>query len=445
MSAHKCHSVSRAMLAAGFGIAILAGAEATRAAELPPVLQTSDNLVPQCVTPNRLMAFLQTRNQRLSRRYRDIARAYADIGGRIGVRWDVSFLQMMVETANLTFRRPDGRPGDVAPQHNNFAGLGAIGDGRSGEIFPSMEAGVQAHLEHVLHYAGHSIPQPIAERTRKVQLWRVLENWHRGFERPITYNDLALRWAPHTRAYLDSITQLGRKFQDRFCGGRAALVRSGPRAPMVAKTAWRLEKAPELAVRSSVSAAPKKAPVAWTMLNASRNPPSALGAAPLPALPVAAPPSMRYATALPRSVPAAPASVPRRYAAAHPASVSSRSQAEHNNEPQRRVPRRRISENDRVRQMVSDRKVLLRTQIGTEVPIIYRSNGFMSGDANGLSFFLGSARDHGRWWVSKGKLCQKWKVWLDRETHCMSLKQRGGTVWWKSDDGKSGTARIVSR
>jgi len=111
----------------------------------------------------------------------------------------------------------------------------------------------------------------------------------------------------------------------------------------------------------------------------------------------------------------------------------------------RRPVRRRISPDDRIRQMVSDRKFLLRTQVGTVVPIVFRRNGRMSGNANGLEFFLGSSRDHGRWWVSKGKLCQKWKVWLDRETYCMSLKKRGGTVWWKSDDGKSGTARIVTR
>ena len=116
-------------------------------------------------------------------------------------------------------------------------------------------------------------------------------------------------------------------------------------------------------------------------------------------------------------------------------------------EKPRKAPPRppQISDEDRIRQMVSDRKILLRTHVGTIMPIVFNGNGEMTGHAGSLAFFLGSSRDKGRWWVAKGKLCHKWRVWLDRETLCMKLKEQGDTIWWQADDGKRGTARIVSK
>lgn len=436
MFAQLSQSVHRAMLMTAIGMATACAAGVTQAATLPPVQLSTHNQVPSCVGPGQLMNFLKLRNPRLLRRYDDIARRYAFFGKTLGVRWDVAFLQMMVETGNLTFRRPDGSPADVAPEHNNFAGLGAVGDGRPGETFYSIDDGVRAHLEHVLHYAGRTITNPVAERTRKVQAWRVLENWHRGFERPITFNDLALRWAPHTRAYLDSISQLAVKLQNRYCGGREVIARSGERRPLVAQTAWRQEKPTsqqgqlsggrwqDLRVAQGGAAKPRRAPPK----------PAAAGQGSI---------TPRVALVAPRpAVPPRPAARPRRHPDAERSVIRPSEQPEQRRRV--RVPKR-PSADEQVRLMVSDRKFLLNTEIGTVVPIVFRSNGSMSGNANGLAFFLGSSQDQGKWWVKKGKLCQKWKVWLDRETHCMTLKKRGGTVWWKSDDGKSGTARIVAR
>lgn len=436
MFAQLSQSVHRAMLMTAIGMATSGAAVATQAASLPPVQLSTHNQVPSCVGPGQLMSFLKLRNPRLLRRYEDIARRYAFFGRTLGVRWDIAFLQMMVETGNLTFRRPDGSPADVAPQHNNFAGLGAVGDGRPGETFRSIDDGVRAHLEHVLHYAGRTITNPVAERTRKVQTWRVLENWHRGFERPITFNDLALRWAPHTRAYLDSISQLAVKLQNRYCGGREVIARSGERRAMVAQTAWRQEK--------PKSQQGRRADREWQNLRVA--PSGVTKPLRVPQRPVAARPSSlprRVALAAPRpAVPPRPAVRPRSYPTTASAVIRPRAQPVQRRKV--RVPKR-PSADEKVRLMVSNRKFLLNTEVGTVVPIVFRSNGSMSGNANGLAFFLGSSRDQGKWWVKKGKLCQKWKVWLDRETHCMTLKKRGGTVWWKSDDGKRGTARIVAR
>jgi hypothetical protein len=68
----------------------------------------------------------------------------------------------------------------------------------------------------------------------------------------------------------------------------------------------------------------------------------------------------------------------------------------------------------------------------------------MFGNAGVLSYFLGGETDRGRWWVTDGKLCQKWFKWLDAQPSCMRLAQDGNRIFWRRDDGVSGTATIVS-
>ncbi len=417
---------------------VMSLSKAVPAASLPDVRLSERNAVPGCVTPRRLTDFLQSRNSRLDPRYLAVAGQYAKYGTKLGVRWDIGFFQMMVETANLAFRRPDGRPGDVAPEHNNFAGLGAIGDGRPGETFSSIAHGVRAHLEHVLHYSGAAVPAPVAERTRKVQLWRVLEEWHQGFDRPITYADLARRWAPHTDAYLASIEYLALRFQKHYCGGRPLLmVEPTERPPSVAKTAWRFERASgQLGTAGTVP--PTGKPNFKSnrgALGVGRGTVAAAQSPPLPDL------QKRLVSAA-RSQSPSPSRPQRRVQRMARMTPSKQARIPRTKQP---ISRARISADDRIRQMVSDRKILLRTHVGVVLPIVYNSNGRMTGSAGTLAFFLGSSRDKGRWWVKKGKLCQKWRIWLDRDIYCMQLKKRGGTIWWKADDGKSGTARIVSK
>ncbi len=396
---------------------------------LPEVRLSARNTVPGCVTPRRLTQFLRSRNARVAPRFLKIADQYARYGNKLGVRWDIGFFQMMVETANLSFRRPDGTPGDVAPEHNNFAGIGAVGDGKPGDTFISISHGVRGHLEHVLHYAGVAVPAPIAERTRKVQAWRILADWHNQFDRPITYGDLARRWAPHSDAYRASIVLLARAFQNRFCDGHAVLLVERGRQPEIAQTAWHFARSSGLpgtagsipptgrpnlqSSRKSLgaSAVRRKSPVVARRPQVNRRP-----------APVQRVAAVRRPTVLAK---AAAAPLQKRRA-----------------EPDRKP---RISANDRIHQLISDRKILLRTSIGAEVPIVYKGNGRMHGEAGALSFFLGASKDNGRWWVKKGKLCQKWRIWLDRETHCMRLKERHGKIWWWADDGESGTARIVTK
>jgi hypothetical protein len=97
-----------------------------------------------------------------------------------------------------------------------------------------------------------------------------------------------------------------------------------------------------------------------------------------------------------------------------------------------------------LKQTLAGKTVHLDTPFGIAIPITYQANGLMSGKAGVLAFFLGAAADRGRWWVSEGKLCQKWFKWLDAQPSCMRLTQDGHRIAWRRDDGMSGTATIVA-
>ena len=88
----------------------------TAAAELPAIRTSERNAVPECVTPGRLMAFLRARNDNLEPRFEKIAVHYMRYGEELGLRWDYAFVQMVIETGYLTFKR-DGKydAGDEGP------------------------------------------------------------------------------------------------------------------------------------------------------------------------------------------------------------------------------------------------------------------------------------------------------------------------------------------
>ncbi len=98
---------------------------------------------------------------------------------------------------------------------------------------------------------------------------------------------------------------------------------------------------------------------------------------------------------------------------------------------------------ERLRQLVSGRTVDLDTPIGTVIPITYGTDGKLTGKAGGLAGYLGAATDEGEWWVEKGRLCQQWKIWFKGTPDCLKFRQSGQVIHWVSDNGKSGTARIV--
>lgn len=186
-------------------------------ANMPAIKTSPSNQVAACATPGRLAAFVRERNPALDPRFESVATEYMRIGEELGVRWDYAFFQMLLETGNLSFRRGNGQPGSVRPSQNNFAGLGAAGRGQSGEHFPDIATGVKAHLQHLLLYAGDRIDNPVADRTRKVQEWGILTSWQSKINRPITFSDLAIKWAPGDRRYAQKIGAIAAAFYEDTC------------------------------------------------------------------------------------------------------------------------------------------------------------------------------------------------------------------------------------
>ena len=208
---------STALLIMATSLSLSAAGRAV-AASLPVVKSSDSNPVPECATPGRMMAFIAQRNASLDERFAGVATAYMRHGEQLGVRWDYALFQMILETGNLSFKRGNGKAGNVKSEQNNFAGLGAAGPGEQGESFKDVDSGVKAHLQHLLMYAGDRISNPVAERTRKVQEWGVLTSWQKGLKKPITFEDLARQWAPGSNSYARDIESVAGHFYNDVCG-----------------------------------------------------------------------------------------------------------------------------------------------------------------------------------------------------------------------------------
>ena len=159
------------------------------------------------------MAYLHARNPRVDPRFEGVATEYMRHGEALGLRWDIAFFQMVLETGALSFT------GDVRADQNNFAGLGASGGGAHGERFANISNGVKAHLQHLLMYSGEHIDDPVADRTRKVQEWGVLTDWQKSIKGPMTYTLVARQWAPTSRNYVRDISTITDGFYSGFCNG----------------------------------------------------------------------------------------------------------------------------------------------------------------------------------------------------------------------------------
>jgi len=209
------------VLAALLAIAWIVVAASPAHAAAPAIRTTAANPVPLCVTPERLMAFLRARNTRLDPRYNDIAAWYKRHGEALHVRWDYAFFQMLIETNFLTFLRGNGKRGDVDPRQNNFAGLGTTGGGVPGDSFPDVATGVRGQIEHLVVYSGERLSAPVAPRTRLKQ--GDILSWTAPLskKRPVTFQDLAGKWAAD-RAYGRSIESIAERFRQAHCTGQVA-------------------------------------------------------------------------------------------------------------------------------------------------------------------------------------------------------------------------------
>lgn len=97
-----------------------------------------------------------------------------------------------------------------------------------------------------------------------------------------------------------------------------------------------------------------------------------------------------------------------------------------------------------LKSFMSGKRVYLAVPMGGELPLHYRSSGVVdgSGEAVGLGKYL-TPKDRGRWWVSGGKVCQKWQEWYDGRTFCFTVTKLSETkIRWVRDDGAKGVARV---
>jgi Mannosyl-glycoprotein endo-beta-N-acetylglucosaminidase len=206
-------SKALAVSALGFSVALSPAADA---GTLPSVKIDSKNAAPACATPGRMMAYLASRNPSLDPRFKTIAVDYMKIGEDLAIRWDYAFFQMLLETSDLTFKR-EGRNGDLKINQNNFAGLKSTGaKSEQSESFPDVASGVKAHIQHVLVYAGEKVDNAVADRTRKVQEWGVLKSWQKGIKGPITFADVAKKWASNG-SYGNEWEAAAKGFYDDIC------------------------------------------------------------------------------------------------------------------------------------------------------------------------------------------------------------------------------------
>ena len=196
-------------------------------AAAPQIRTSTTNAVPQCVTPQRLMAFLKGRNPNIEPRFASIASLYKRYGETWRVRWDYAFFQMAVETNFLSFKRGDGNWGDVRPRQNNFAGLGTTGGGVPGDSYPNVDTGVLAQIQHLVVYSGEHIANPVGPRTRLKQD-DILESTA-SLKGRMTFADLSRRWAAD-RHYGAAIEWVAGNYRATYCGKAEAPAKQATRS-----------------------------------------------------------------------------------------------------------------------------------------------------------------------------------------------------------------------
>lgn len=217
------------------GIVIGSGGSAAEPGGLPEIRSQPANKVPACVTPERLMAFVATRNTTLAPKFSGIAAIYRELGDSARVRWDYAFFQMLLETNYLMYRRGDGSSGDVGLAQNNFAGIGATGGGVPGDRYGDVRTGVLAHMQHLVAYSGERVDRPVAKRTREAQDF-IIDVSHQ-LKRPVTFADLSHRWAVD-RGYARNIETIASLFRRTYCtstttAAATATIEGRPKAAFV--------------------------------------------------------------------------------------------------------------------------------------------------------------------------------------------------------------------
>lgn len=95
---------------------------------------------------------------------------------------------------------------------------------------------MHAQIQHLVAYSGERIAEPIARRTRERQ--DDIIDQSRRLRRPVTFGDLARRWAAD-RMYAKSIDTVAGLFKETYCNGSTVTDRAPPQpVPAVRKTSF---------------------------------------------------------------------------------------------------------------------------------------------------------------------------------------------------------------
>ncbi|MBE6073683.1 MAG: tetratricopeptide repeat protein [Selenomonas ruminantium] len=164
-------------------------------------------LGPAEATQEQMIAFIKKRNAhpKLNCTVEDIVNFYYQEAGREGVRPDVALCQALKETGFFNYG------GDVAPNQNNFCGLGALGNHHEpGHSFATPQLGVRAHIQHLLAYARATQPGlPIVDP----RYWHIVQNRPDLYGKVTKWTGLNGTWAVPGKTYGQDILRLWHQAQ----------------------------------------------------------------------------------------------------------------------------------------------------------------------------------------------------------------------------------------
>ncbi len=98
---------------------------------------------------HQMRSYLKQQNPKINKKFLELPRLYLEEGKKEGVKGDIAFAQSLHETGFFKFG------GDVLPEQNNFAGIGAVGNGEKGYAFKFPREGIRAQIQHLKAYASH--------------------------------------------------------------------------------------------------------------------------------------------------------------------------------------------------------------------------------------------------------------------------------------------------
>ncbi len=196
-------------MAAGLALAVVTLASAiVLSAAAPAQAVTADEPLAGVsnITPGQLEAELDSVNP--GHVHSNIAQLYVEWGYRFGIRSDLAFAQMLLETNYLRYG------GDVSWRQNNFAGIGATGGGVPGVTYGSAELGVIGHYSHLAWYAFPVDQNPYCNTAYDP---RHFGPGHRNTAQ--TLRQLGGQWAVPGTTYGADIARIANRIHSRAIGG----------------------------------------------------------------------------------------------------------------------------------------------------------------------------------------------------------------------------------